>query len=306
MAKKSGKKIAIPSSILLVLLFVLSLFIACVLAPILELVAGKFIKLNHDGRTVLVWVTLGSFLVFCIIFRNSLKSDIRGSLNLPFYKVLKHFLVGVLVGAVLMGVSVAVVFLFKLRSIEFNPYEMIWRTALLALWITVFQEIIHRGFIFQSLRYEVTTFPAIIISSVFYSLLHFTYPRTVDSVSSASFDFLAGFKNVAHILDSFRDFSELLPDATGYFLLGVVLCLSYVITRSLYMAIGIHAFLVFINESRLITISPRHFTGRETIFGSSGTILESFMGSILCWILLLLVIIALLSVRVSSRDREAE
>jgi len=306
MARKSDRKIAIPSSILLVLLLVLSLFIACVLAPILELVAGKFIKLNHDGRTVLVWVTLGAFLIFCIIFRNSLKSDIRGSLNLPFYKVLRYFLVGVLVGAVLTGISVAIVVLFKLRGVEFSPYEMIWRTALLTLWIAVFQEIIHRGFIFQGLRREVTTFPAIIISSVFYSLLHFTYPREVGRAMSASFDFLAGFKNVAHMLDGFRDFSELLPDATGYFLLGVVLSLSCVITGSLYMAIGIHAFLVFINESRLITISPRHFAGRETIFGSSGTILETFMGSILCWILLLLVIIALLSVRVSSRDREAE
>ncbi len=296
MAKTSARNIALPSSILLILLLLLSLLIACVLAPVIDLVIDKLFSMRYDTHGTLAHSTFVILFILCIIFRNSLKSDVRGSLNLPFYTVISHFLIGIAVAILLIGVAVGIVALFRIRGVDFGLKSALLRLILLALWVGVFEEILYRGFILQSLSSEIRAFPAIIISSAFYSLIHFTYPQSIQAASAHSFDFLSGFKSLPHLLDRISDYSAILPDATGYFLLGVLLSLAYIKMGSLYVPMGLHAFLVFIEQSRLVVISRKFLGGRKIIFGSHGPILETFLGSIMCWILLLIAIIGFLSI----------
>ncbi len=303
MTKKSSGNIALPSSILLVFLFLLSLLIACVLAPVVDLVFDKLLLTTYDARSIVVHTAIAAFFILCLVFRNSRKSDVRGSLNLPFFTVLSHFFIGVAVGIILVGLAVAAVIIFRARGVDFNTTSALWMPVLLALCVGVFEEVLHRGFIFQSLRQELTTFPAIILSSAFFSLLHFTYVEPPVHFSSGAFDMLLGFRAFPRLFDDFHHFSMILPEATGYFLLGVLFCLAYIRRGSLYVPIGLHTLLVFVEQSRVVTIRLKFLGGSEIIFDSHGSVLEAFLGSITAWILLLVAIIYFLSTADLSRSR---
>jgi membrane protease YdiL (CAAX protease family) len=302
MARKLGQNIALPSSILLVFLFLVSLLIGCVLAPLVDLVIDKLLLITCDERSIVVHTALAAFFILCLFFRNSLKSNVKASLNLPFFTVLSHFFMGVAVGIILVGLALVVVVAFRARGVDFNTTAAPWMPVLLALWIGVFEEVMHRGFVFQSLRQELTTFPAIILSSALYSLLHFTHARPPVFSSSEAFDMFLGFKAFPHLFDGFRHVSTILPEITGCFLLGVLFCLAYTRRGSLYVPIGLHALLVFVEQSRIVTIRPRFLGGSQMIFGSHGAVLEAFLGSITAWILLLLAIIYFLSTAGLSWD----
>jgi len=270
---------------------------------VIDLVIDKLFSMRCGIRTALARSTFVILFILCIFFRNSLKSDVHGSLNLPFYTVIFHFLIGVAVAVLLIGIAAGIVAVFGIRGVDFDPKSALFKFVLFALWVGVFEEVLHRGFILQSLSSEIRAFPAIIISSAFYSLIHFTYPHSIEATSRHSFDFLSGFKSLPHLFDRISDFSEILPDATGYFLLGVLFSVAYMKMGSLYVPMGLHAFLVFIEQSRLVTISRKLLGGRKIIFGSHGPLLETFLGSIMCWILLLIAIISFLSIGGLSSGR---
>ena len=110
--------------------------------------------------------------------------------------------------------------------------------------VGITEEFFFRGFIFVHLERTFKTWPAIVVTSVFYSLVHFlnngqifipTPPSLVDA-----FRLLFGFlEPITH-----RPL-VILPEFIGLFLFGLVLSFAFVRTRSLFLSIGIHAGVVF-------------------------------------------------------------
>ncbi|MFN3533060.1 MAG: lysostaphin resistance A-like protein [Candidatus Brocadia sp.] len=128
-----------------------------------------------------------------------------------------------------------------------SPTEMIFqllKILLIAGLVGCIEEILFRGFILQGLLTDLQTASAICISSLFYSLLHFFKAKLL---VSPGFQPFIGF---IVIYQSFKDivvnFTSILPYVIGLFLVGVVLSYAYFRTKSLYLAIGIHAGWIFL------------------------------------------------------------
>ena len=184
--------------------------------------------------------------------------------------------------------------------------DNLWKVVLASLYLAVLGEILHRGFIFQSLTVEIRAFPAILFSCAFFAILRFIHPLGEISRPSSSVDFLAGFKAFPGLFDQVTDFNNILPAFIGYFLLGALYCLAYLKTDSLYVSIGAVALFSFTELSRIVEIKSRLFVGRKIILGSSGPVPDAFMGGMMAWIALLVAIIAFLSVNslASGKDRK--
>jgi membrane protease YdiL (CAAX protease family) len=105
------------------------------------------------------------------------------------------------------------------------------------------EEIFFRGILFKGLLQNGKLFRAFVVSSLFYSALHFVKPGEAYFVDG--FEPLAGFR---HLLYTFTPFSEpldILPGMFGLFLLGVVLSYAFFRTGNLYLSIGLHAGWIF-------------------------------------------------------------
>lgn len=302
MVRKSSTQTGMPSLILIILLLIVSAFAACILTPLAAFAADRLLSLKNDLRMVFVQTVLGMFLLLCVIFRSSLKSNVRTSLNLPFYTVILHFLIGIAVAFLFVAIAAGIVWLFGIKGVEINFSRLLWRPLILCLIGGFVGEIIHRGFIFQSLSSEISAFPAVILSSAFFALIRFTYAAG-ETISSGGIDFLSGFKTFPHLFDGFSRFQQILPSMAGCFLIGILFAVAYLRLNSLYAPIGMHAFLVFTDSSGAVMLSDRLFAGRDIIFGSHGTILEALPGGIMAWILLLLAIIGFLSIGGLSRKQ---
>jgi membrane protease YdiL (CAAX protease family) len=209
---------------------------------------------------------------------------------------------GLVVSFGLVLVATGVVGLFGIKVVHFSANGLAWQVVTLSLLVAVAEEVLHRGFIFQSLSSELGSFLAIVLSSAVFSMLHFTYPSDAAALSGNSMDILSGFKTLPRIVERFTDFSAILPDAAGYFLLGSLFCVMSLKLDSLYAAVAAHALLVFVNLSRVVTFKGRLLVGKDMVFGARGSVSETFAGSLMAWFLILLAIIAFLAAGGLSPD----
>lgn len=129
------------------------------------------------------------------------------------------------------------------KSLTVMSFQLL-KILLIAGLVGCIEEILFRGFIFQSLLMDLRNVSAICISNLFYSLLHFFKAKLL---VSHGFQPFIGF---IVIYQSFKDivinFTTILPSIIGLFLVGVVLSYAYFRTKSLYLAIGIHAGWIFL------------------------------------------------------------
>lgn len=149
---------------------------------------------------------------------------------------------------------------------------------LIAGLIGCIEEILFRGFIFQSMLTDVRTVYAIFISSLFYSLLHFFKTKLSVSPGIQPFvGFIVVYQSFENII---VNFTAILPSVIGLFFVGVVLSYACLRTKSLYLAIGLHAGWVFlIKANRLFFDQTR--TKLEWLFGD-----KEIVTGVLGWIFL--------------------
>ncbi|MEP9411759.1 MAG: CPBP family intramembrane metalloprotease [Candidatus Brocadia sp.] len=168
---------------------------------------------------------------------------------------------------------------------------------LIAGLIGCIEEILFRGFILQSMLTDIRTVSAVFISSLFYSLLHFF--KTKLSVSPGIQPFI-GFIVVYQSFENIIvNFTAILPSVIGLFLVGVVLSYACLRTKSLYLAIGLHAGWVFlIKANRLFFDQTR--TKLEWLFGD-----KEMVTGVLGWIFLTctLILIRLVTKEPSSAEQ---
>lgn len=127
--------------------------------------------------------------------------------------------VGLLLGLGTLGLMLMLGLLTGACQMHVTPDRLrLWRTVLgflpAAGLVSVLEELVFRGFILQHLLLVSRGF-AVIASSVAYALIH-----------------LKGAETVTLALGM---------ELVGLMLLGIVLCLSYLSTRQLFLAIGLHA-----------------------------------------------------------------
>lgn len=124
--------------------------------------------------------------------------------------------------------------------------ELLWakhlRNAVLAaLLVPVIEEVLFRAGLFGALRKRWSLWPAAIISSLIYALVHFfARPENPPAVQWDS-----GFVILGHMLHGFTDWRLFLPAFINLFLIGVLLALAYEKTRAIYFSLGLHAGFIF-------------------------------------------------------------
>ena len=135
--------------------------------------------------------------------------------------------------------------------------NILWRIIKIlpaAILIACIEEAIFRLFIFRTLARLTSLFSAAIISSAFYSFIHFVGPDK--SFVYPGYSFLLGFNYLVTIFQNALGL-EYLYSMLGLFLVGMVLCYAFVASGSIYLSIGLHAgwvmlikFITFTTDTR--------------------------------------------------------
>lgn len=152
--------------------------------------------------------------------------------------------------ALVLVMSVAQVFEPYFRLSLSRSLSRSFSALLAGVFAGSLEEIFFRGILFKGLLQNGRLFRAFVLSSLFYSALHFVEPGKAYFVNG--FEPLAGFR---HLIYTFTPFSEplnILPGMFGLFLLGIVLSYAFLRTGNLYLSIGLHAGWIFGSQSMRI------------------------------------------------------
>lgn len=229
----------------LVLIFSGILLISALLAPVLfDFLPYKFERIFN--RIVMI-ASLVAVLVFVRINAATLEGyGLTWKSESP-----RLFLIGFLSGLVTLG-SLAVLKAFC-GVARWSPESMALTAVFLkilgvfgaAVLIGVIEEFFFRGFIYDSLKkvFRGRVLCAILVTSVFYSLIHFIGEKKPfigpDPIFSDS------LKLIVTPLTSLLEWQSFWRGAVGLFLFGIVLSIASIRSRSLYPSIGLHAGCVF-------------------------------------------------------------
>ena len=114
---------------------------------------------------------------------------------------------------------------------------------LAALLIAVIEEAFFRAFLLDGMVEDFGSRAALIASSAVYALAHEV--RSPGRLPIAPRDPIAGFKVIAAGFNNLTHPAEVLPALVGLFLLGMLLGEAFLLTRRVYLSIGLHAGFVF-------------------------------------------------------------
>ncbi len=172
----------------------------------------------------------------------------------------RQFLFGLTLGLGTVAVLLSIGLVIGVYRIVIVPdHWRIWRTVVgflpVAVLVSLLEEIVFRGFILQQLQ-RCSTVLAVITSSALYAIVH---------VRIAEFTFSMGLELI------------------GLFLLGAILCLSYLTTGQLYLSMGLHAALAYAARvNKLIFEFPDSYAAVAWLSGTSRLI-----NGVMVWIGLL-------------------
>lgn len=226
------------------LVFAGVLLLSAFLAPILhDFLPFKFGRIFN--RLVMIF-TLAAIVIFVRIRKDDLLSSGLIGRKDSLYLFNVCFIAGFGILLILMAVEV----MFGVAAWKFADVTvMAWVLAVIKAFFTglligVIEETFFRGFIYAKLKKAFGgILPAVIITSIFYSLIHFISGKKPfigpDPVFKDSLLLMAApFESLLH----WRDYWT---GAAGLFIFGIVLNFLYLRTRSLYSCIGLHAGCVF-------------------------------------------------------------
>jgi membrane protease YdiL (CAAX protease family) len=143
----------------------------------------------------------------------------------------------------LLAMSLAQVFEPYFRLSLARSLSRLFSALLSGVFAGSLEEIFFRGILFKGLLQSGKLFRAFVLSSLFYSALHFVKPGEayfVDGVEP-----LAGFRHLFFTFSPFSEPLDILPGMFGLFLLGIVLSYAFFRTGNLYLSIGLHAGWIF-------------------------------------------------------------
>jgi membrane protease YdiL (CAAX protease family) len=160
------------------------------------------------------------------------------------HRIAAGFIISALCVAAMAGSYVAAeVYRWK-KSL---PWGSIPPILLSSFVVAVLEEGLFRGGILGLLRRTMNSRAAIIATAAVFSAVHFLKPDETVEVPHVSW--LSGFGLIPHVFHQFAEPLLLLGGFTTIFVLGLMLADVTVRTRSLWMAIGLHAGVVFVKMS---------------------------------------------------------
>jgi hypothetical protein len=170
----------------------------------------------------------------------------------------RHFLAGYLLGILSLGCAVLLVICLRHKAIDFNrtPLELLaalGRYLLVGLVVAVIEETFFRGYIQGTLQRTGNHHVALVVTSAVYSFVHF-----LKTPWNKPVDWWSGFDYVGTVLARVFTRPDVMVGFVTLFLVGCILGVAFQRTRTLYLAVGLHAGWVLTNEfCRWLTKSQR-------------------------------------------------
>jgi membrane protease YdiL (CAAX protease family) len=187
------------------------------------------------AAVVLLWPLLRSIQVRTM-------SDLQLA---PDPKWQRHLLAGFVFSAIPLlccGAMLIALHIFALRlALTWLTFAKIIGASIA---VPAIEEVFFRGLVLGLLIKSGRTYLSILITSAFYSILHFLKAPTR---TSTIVTWTSGFNSIAHSFSQFADPLLLAAGFTTLFLIGWVLADARLVTRSLWLPIGLHAGWIFAN-----------------------------------------------------------
>ena len=212
------KKISNHSGWLKSLLFVPLILISQIIAVIIMSASGFDMSSLGSGKIdlelmIILEYTMTFFMIIMLwAFMKYIDKEPLINIGLQVKGRLKDFNFGLLIGLLIMGF--AYFFLLLINEIVFVKIDFDLNKLLLSIvlfmGVSVFEEIIFRGYVLKNLLESFNPYVALFVSSLFFSLIHGANPNVT----------LLGLSNI--------------------FLAGIFLGASYVFTKNLWFPIALH------------------------------------------------------------------
>lgn len=181
----------------------------------------------------------------------------------------------------------ALTFHSRTLALEHSPAE--WSRQLkgaliAAILVSIIEEIIFRGALFGTLRRRYSFWPAALIGSGVYAILHFFQkPSELDQVY-----WYSGFVVLGEMLGGFTQWRALIPGFLNLVLLGLILALAFERTGAIFFSMGLHAGVVFCGVKYFSFLLKETPGASPWIWGSSKLIDGWMTGLLLAAILAVL------------------
>ena len=258
-----------------ILIFTSILLVSAFLAPILfEFLPFKFERIFN--RLVMIF-SLTAIVLFVRIRVESLKKFglIWEPQSMPLYGI--AFLVGAATLLVLaLGKSQVGMVFWQPKTFEWYGWILAFMKIIgAALLIGLIEEFFFRGFIYLTLkdRYALNVFWSVVITSIFYSLIHFIQKSSPFIGPDPTF--FDSLKLIKAPFMSLKDWQSIWPSAIGLFIFGVILNLLFIRTKSLYASMGLHAGCVFFLKTDNLFVD---FVNKNTLIWGSSKMYDSVLG----------------------------
>lgn len=282
-------------------MFLIIIIFSCILAPIvkilLDFMLGKagFLADIVDyengaynfGKVMRRVLMLAALIVF-VVLRKSLKICPLMALGMTLRSgCFRKFFFGFLMAIISLLIYYFLALLFGAWIVHIDYHvagiviSKIAKYILVGCLIGLIEEVFFRGFVLQSFMEDMSVATAVCATSAIYSVLHFFQAEVP---VTRGFQPFVGCTTMSQFLKPlFSQIIENLPSIIGLFLVGVVLSYAFLLSKSLYLSIGLHSGWVFmIKVDRLFLVRVRD--KYEWVFGNSNQLVTGFViwGSLIC------------------------
>jgi membrane protease YdiL (CAAX protease family) len=168
-------------------------------------------------------------------------------------RLLGGFLTGLISLAVIAGIAFACharVLNTKLSGTEIA--QKLIGAAATAVVVAILEEILFRGALFGALRKVFHWILALVVSSLFYALMH--YFKSADITGPITWH--SGLELLPLMLQNLADFRAMIPGFFNLTLAGILLGWAYQRTGNLYFSIGLHGGWIFWIKAYAVSSGP--------------------------------------------------
>ncbi|MBM4053267.1 MAG: CPBP family intramembrane metalloprotease [Planctomycetes bacterium] len=287
----------------ILLLFLLILFASSIIAPMVKMFLDAFLPSNsffvklldyengsYNFARVMRRIIMAVAILFIFLLRKSLMFPSFGTIGLkPSKGCWQQLQMGFLIS---IGMFIFYfTFLYIYGTITFQMdiksfgslFGKLLSLILIAVIVGCVEELIFRGFIFQSVLRDTKVLFAVFFSSIFYSLLHFFKSDFLATPGFQPFvGFIVVYQSFANII---LNIAEILPLIIGLFIVGTILSYAYLKSNSLYLPIGLHAGWVFLIKANRLFFD---FVGSKSgwLFGD-----RKLINGLIGWIFLIVTLL---------------
>lgn len=228
---------------LLLLIGSVIVFGAIVTPPVYSLLLNWNPELPWPFSRVFDRVAMLGALIFCIVLRRRFGWD---ELREAFRQGRVWGRIALVAGGAALTATVSLMTLplvvgtgeleWRDRSFEFFAVKFL-RTLPAALLIAMIEESFFRVLLLERLRKVWPLIPAVVVTTVVYVFVHFIAP--IKSFVYPGYSLLIGFEYIGKVVERMIEPATIFP-FVGLLLVGLVLSHVMIVTRSIYLCIGLH------------------------------------------------------------------